>query len=624
MNAPQLIFSQSDALLSTLGIGMLAVHGSTIIRASAIAGDMLERQSSLLVGRDVLQLFASEPREKLREWLADAYSDPIAAGCIEVRKAVGDQRSCRLAASALQGGSPHTRAIAVEMHVPRNSASIDNEVQELRRTLRELLDGNPVPTFLINTDHVIMHWNHACERIIGFRALDMVGTRRQWAPFYERPHVVLADLVVDNVPFDEAETLYADTSRLRRSTLIPNALESTGHFPGMGEGGRWLLSTAAPIRNAGGATIGAVQTLVDISELKNAEQALLNTQGELEELVKRRTTQLSAAKTALEEDVAKRELAEQALRARYAEMEELNIKLADANSKIQAAQNQLVQNEKLASIGQLAAGVAHEINNPIGYVFSNFGTLENYVADLFKLINAYHQAEATVSDPALRQRIEALRKQLDLEFLQEDTQALMRESREGIERVRKIVHDLKDFSHVDSDKDWQLADLQRGLESTLNIVNNEIKYHAEVIREYAPLPPVQCLPSQLNQVFMNLLVNAAHALDARSDGRIIVRTGHDELEAWVEIIDNGCGMSEETMNKIFDPFFTTKPIGRGTGLGLALSYGIVQKHHGRIEVDSRLGEGTRFRVVLPIVQPEEAPAPAAPESGATNPTAWEI
>jgi signal transduction histidine kinase len=164
-----------------------------------------------------------------------------------------------------------------------------------------------------------------------------------------------------------------------------------------------------------------------------------------------------------------------------------------------------------------------------------------------------------------------------------------------------IVQSLKDFSHADVTDEWRFSSLRSGLDSTLNIVNNEIKYKAEVIREYGDIPDVECLPSQLNQVFMNLLVNAAHAIEEH--GTITVRTGKERDEVWVDIVDTGHGIPPEHLQKIFDPFFTTKPVGKGTGLGLSLSYGIVQKHHGRFEVKSEVGRGTTFRVWLPVKQP---------------------
>ncbi len=272
------------------------------------------------------------------------------------------------------------------------------------------------------------------------------------------------------------------------------------------------------------------------------------------------------------------------------------------NFKLEEAQNQLLQSEKMASIGQLAAGVAHEINNPIGYVYSNLGTLEKYVRDTFGMIDLYEQAEATIADPAMRATLRAARDKLDIAFLKEDLRDLMTESKDGITRVKQIVQNLKDFSHVDAADEWHMSDLRRGLESTLNIVNNEIKYKADVIREYGELPEVECLSSQLNQVFMNLLVNAAHAIEER--GTITVRSGHQNDGVWVSVTDTGHGIAPEHLKKIFDPFFTTKPIGKGTGLGLSLSYGIIQKHHGRIEVQSEIGKGTTFTVYLPIRQPQ--------------------
>lgn len=268
--------------------------------------------------------------------------------------------------------------------------------------------------------------------------------------------------------------------------------------------------------------------------------------------------------------------------------------------QLESTQGQLLQAEKMASIGQLAAGVAHEINNPIGYVYSNLGTLEKYLEDIFKMMDSYEIAEDSIADNDVLSKLQAAKESLDLSFLKQDLPALMNESREGITRVRKIVQGLKDFSHVDAAEEWRFADLQEGLNSTLNIVNNEIKYKAEVVKEYGAMPEVECLSSQLNQVFMNLLMNAAQAIEER--GAITIRTGTQGEEVWVEVADGGKGIAPENMKQIFDPFFTTKPIGEGTGLGLSLSYGIVQKHHGRIEVQSEVGQGTTFRVWLPINQ----------------------
>ena len=278
--------------------------------------------------------------------------------------------------------------------------------------------------------------------------------------------------------------------------------------------------------------------------------------------------------------------------------------LKEANSKLSEAQDKLVQSEKLASIGQLAAGVAHEINNPIGYIFSNFGTLEKYLADLFEMLAGYEAAEVDMAGTPSAEKLKALRERIELDFLKEDIPTLMAESKEGITRVRKIVQDLKDFSRVDAHQEWAWSNLQQGIDSTLNIVNNEIKYKAEVVKEYGALPDVYCLPSELNQVFMNLLVNAAHAITAER-GTITIRSGSDEAAAtaWIEVSDNGAGIRKENLTRIFDPFFTTKPVGKGTGLGLSLSYGIVRKHNGQLDVRSEVGLGTTFRVTVPVKGP---------------------
>jgi signal transduction histidine kinase len=303
--------------------------------------------------------------------------------------------------------------------------------------------------------------------------------------------------------------------------------------------------------------------------------------------------ELTEANAGLRTELAERQRTELALQQ---EKEEQRVLI----KKLEAAHNQLLQSEKMASIGQLAAGVAHEINNPIGFVYSNLGSLEKYVQDAFGMIELYEQAEKSITDPEVRNQLLAAREKLDIDFLKTDLRALMEESKDGITRVKVIVQNLKDFSHVDIADEWRFVDLHGGLNSTLSIVNNEIKYKAEVIRKFGDIPEVECLPSQLNQVFMNLLVNAAHAI--KEHGTITVRTGREGEEVWVDIADTGQGIEPEHMQKIFDPFFTTKPIGKGTGLGLSLSYGIVQKHHGRIVVQSEVGKGTTFRVWLPVKQ----------------------
>ncbi len=477
------------------------------------------------------------------------------------------------------------------------------ESRQAREMIEQVLQGNPSPTFVLDAEHRVRYWNGACESAFDMPAADIIGTREQWRPFYALERPVLADIVLSGATGNAGEMHYAG-KKLRQSTFAKSAYEAEDFFPQFGARGMWLHFTAAPLKDSEGKVIGAIETLQDVTSRRLVEDELRQTKQNLEVLVQKRTSQLAQAKEALEADNTHRQEVERVLLARNAELTELNLRLSEA-------QEQLLQSEKLASIGQLAAGVAHEINNPIGYVHSNLGSLGNYIGDLFGLID---QVEKLVSElpesAALRQRVTALREQFDLAYLKEDLPALLEESKEGITRVKKIVQDLKDFSRVDSSQEWQMADLHAGIDSTLNIVRNEIKYKAEVVKAYGELPPVECLPSQLNQVFMNLLVNAAHAMSEKERGTITVRTGRAEAEkeVWVEVADDGCGIAPENLKRIFDPFFTTKPVGKGTGLGLSLAYGIVQKHHGRIEVQSTVGQGTSFRVCLPVSQARMATA----------------
>jgi len=286
---------------------------------------------------------------------------------------------------------------------------------------------------------------------------------------------------------------------------------------------------------------------------------------------------------------------------RQKELERRNGQLRHTLASLAGTQEQLLRSGKMASIGQLAAGVAHEINNPIGYVHSNLGSLQEYLHSLFRLIEAYERALRAPDPREMLAELEDIQKRCDFEFIRVDLPQLMAESRQGIERVTQIVRNLKEFSYSDHDHSWRSADLHAGLESTINIVWNELKYKVTLERHYGKLPPVQCRLSELNQVFMNLLLNASQAIAER--GTITLSTGVEGEEVWVQFEDTGQGMAEEVRQNIFDPFFTTKPVGSGTGLGLSISYGIVESHNGRIEVDSTPGVGSCFRITLPIRQP---------------------
>ncbi|MBD3218600.1 MAG: PAS domain-containing protein, partial [candidate division Zixibacteria bacterium] len=248
------------------------------------------------------------------------------------------------------------------------------------------------------------------------------------------------------------------------------------------------------------------------------------------------------------------------------------------------ARDQLMQSDKLAAIGTLAAGVAHEINNPMGYISSNLNTMLRYI----RMMNSFCKKHSNVEDEEHEEVTDIL----------EDFEDAINESIEGASRVKHIVTDLKSFSRVDK-AEKEHADINEGVKSTLNIVWNELKYHCKVETDYGDIPDLYCMPNQINQVFMNLLMNAGQAIKHK-EGLIKIKTWADDKNVYVSIKDNGSGISEEKQKKIFEPFYTTKDVGKGTGLGLSLVYDIIKKHHGQIDVNSQLDIGSEFIVALPL------------------------
>ena len=291
-----------------------------------------------------------------------------------------------------------------------------------------------------------------------------------------------------------------------------------------------------------------------------------------------------------------------------AKIEAQNEELKNTLKRLEETQAHMIQSEKMASIGQLAAGVAHEINNPTGFVSSNLKTLLDYQQDISELIDKYHVFTDNLkqngnferlSKEVLEgiQELKTFEDDIDIQYILEDITDLIGDCREGTDRIKKIVLDLKDFAHPGEDK-IQTLDINNGLESTLNVVNNEIKYKATVQKDFGDIPAIKGYPQQLNQVFMNILVNAAQAIEKK--GEIVIRTCRVDDSVEVKISDTGSGIAEENLQKIFDPFFTTKDVGKGTGLGMNIAYNIVKKHHGTIAVDSQVGKGTTFTIKLPV------------------------
>jgi len=260
-------------------------------------------------------------------------------------------------------------------------------------------------------------------------------------------------------------------------------------------------------------------------------------------------------------------------------------------------QHDLQQSQRLAAIGQLAAGVAHEINNPLSFARSNLGTLDDYLMTLISLVDQLADPPAG-ADPAWRERVQALTHAADLEFLRDDARQLLDESRQGLDRVRQIVSDLREFSREGADERIG-ENIHRCLDSAVNLTLGKLPPGVEIKRHYADLPQISCRPAQLNQLFLALLTNAVQAI-GQGPGEISLTTGVSGAALWVDVADTGCGIAAEHLPKIFDPFFTTRRVGEGKGLGLSTAFGIVAEHGGRIDVESTPGAGARFRVSLPL------------------------
>ena len=329
----------------------------------------------------------------------------------------------------------------------------------------------------------------------------------------------------------------------------------------------------------------AVRLLRSYADLDRANAGLARANEHLEEQVKLRTNDLSVALDDLESTM----------------------------KNLRESQAQLVQSEKMASLGQMVAGVAHEINTPLGYARGNARIVRNTLGEIRGLCATQGKAlglltAANASEEEITGAIaeaEAQRQNLNPDELMGDLESLLLDADHGLVQIADLVSSLKDFSRVDRSRN-DLFDLNAGIDSAIKICNNQLKNRVEVVREFGTLPEIECSPSQVNQVFLNLINNAGQAIDG--EGRITIRTATEKGGVVVSVSDTGCGMSEEVKKRIFEPFFTTKPVGQGTGLGLSIVFRIVEEHHGRIEVDSKPGAGTTFRVHLPLAQPRTAEA----------------
>lgn len=301
-------------------------------------------------------------------------------------------------------------------------------------------------------------------------------------------------------------------------------------------------------------------------------------------------------------DITERKKIEEKLRKSYMELE-------GTLKKLQNTQGQLIHQEKLAGIGQLAAGIAHEINNPLGFLLSNLNTLEKYFSRYKEILLSYqevrtrHQAKELIELDFSFREIEELENRYNLAFINDDLGEIFVETNEGIDRVGKIVKGLRLFSRVDSLNEYGDYDLNEGINNTLVVTRNELKYYANIELQLNPLPTIQAMGGSINQVLLNLLINAVYAIRAKGLselGLIKIKTSNEHGFLYCSIEDNGIGIEEKHLRQIFDPFFTTKPPGEGTGLGLSIAYEIItNKHHGELTVESEKGVGTKFTIKIP-------------------------
>ncbi|MFH1215830.1 MAG: ATP-binding protein [Pseudomonadota bacterium] len=413
----------------------------------------------------------------------------------------------------------------------KNLAEIALANAELDQILDTAADGMRV----VDTDYKILRTNRAFSDMVGLDAKDILG--RKCFEIFKGEKCHTPDCPMDLIR-EKRERVEYEGEKIRP------------------DGGKiFCIVTATPFFSPDGQLIGIVEDYRDISDRREAEKKQFETNMELSK--------------------------------RHSE-------LAVVHAELKSAQSQMLQREKMASVGQLAAGVAHEINNPVGFVASNLSSLAKYVDKLVGYIDLQNRELRDDRAEFVREQ----RKSLKIDYIIEDLHDLIRESLEGTARVSAIVQGLKSFSRVD-EAEKQQADINQCLDETLNIIWNELKYKAEVHKEYGDISMTSCYPRQLNQVFMNFLINASQAIPNKGEIKITTR----EKDNWISIAiaDTGSGIAPKNLERIFEPFFTTKEIGKGTGLGLSISYEIIKKHGGDIEVESEVGKGTTFTIRIPVV-----------------------
>lgn len=458
--------------------------------------------------------------------------------------------------------------------------------------------------YMLDPTGVVISWNQGAKRIKGYSAQEIIG--QHFSCFY------LEEDVRRGKPMLELE-----------QAKLLGRYESEGKRQRKDGSCFWVNAVVTALYDEEQQLRGFAKVTRDITEQKRAEAALRNAFHHLEQRVEERTAELSQTNTRLRQEIVERQQVEAALRQSEAQLRQQTEELHKVLFDLRQAQTKLVQSEKMSSLGQLVAGMAHEINNPISFIQGNLVHVEHYATDLLKLLQLYQQYVPDQPPVICRKKSE-----IDLEFLAEDLPKLLVSMQTGVTRIREIMQSLHTFSRL-QEAELKAVDIHAGIDSALLFLLHRLQAQPisqsaseevqpdrpeiQVLKEYGELPLVECDAAQLNQVFMHILNNAIDAIAERAVmspestklrqklPTIKIRTQQvDSCHVQIRIADNGAGMSSEVQARLFDPFFTTKPVGRGTGLGMSVSYQIVHQHKGTLQCLSQPGRGTEFIITIPI------------------------
>ena len=453
--------------------------------------------------------------------------------------------------------------------------------------------------YMLDIEGRVISWNQGAERINGYRENEIIG--EHVSCFYPPEDVASGKPERELKEAAEVGRFEDESYRIRR------------------DGSRfWANGVITALRDKNGRLRGFAKVLRDITESKLAQEALEQAHHNLEKRVEQRTAELLETNKRLRQEIKERKYGEKELKRRESQLQQQTQQLQETLQKLQQAQVQLIQSEKMSSLGQLVAGIAHEINNPVTFIHGNLNYAEQYFQDILDLLKLYQQYY-----PQPPEEIQIKSDGIEFDFITSDLPKLIHSMQMGADRIYQIVLSLRNFSHLDR-AGKKPVNLHQGIDNTLLILQNRLKHKGsrpaiEVVKEYGNLPLVECYGGEINQVFMNIISNGIDALeDVIVKGEEVVGKGKEEKfspkirirtkvikENWIGIYisDNGIGMPDSVKQRLFDPFFTTKPVGKGTGLGLSISYQIVvEKHGGHLKCFSSPNRGTEFMIEIPVKQ----------------------